>query len=110
MVKKVFSIFLVTSTFISANVYETNCIKCHKRLPVSIDKYFYRYLLKYSSERDVKNAMINYLKNPSKDDTVMPDAFISRFGVKKKSSLNEKELKEAIGSYWKKYKVIGKLK
>lgn len=110
MVKKVLLIFLLASTLSANNLYETNCMQCHNKLPVSIDKYFYRYLLKYSSEKDVKKAMSKYLKNPSKENTVMPEAFISRFGIKKKTSLNHRELKKAINSYWTKYKIFGKLK
>ena len=110
MVKKILIILLFSTTIVSANIYEKNCIKCHKKLPVSIDKYFYRYLLKYSSQKDVKNAIKTYLKNPSKNSTVMPEAFISRFGVKKKTTLNSKQLNRAIDIYWTKYKVFGKLK
>jgi len=95
---------------LEANIYKDNCVKCHERLPVSIDKYFYKYLLIYSSENDMKHAMINYLKVPIKETTVMSDSFISRFGVKRKTSLSEKELDEAIEIYWEKYKVFGKLK
>lgn len=94
---------------IFADVYENNCVKCHDKLPVSIDKYFYRYLLKYSSEKSVKKAMIDYLKDPNDDDTIMPDAFIKRFGIKQKTKLKDKELIEAIDIYWEKYKVFGKL-
>lgn len=93
-----------------ADVYKSNCIKCHRKLPVSIDKYFYRYLLKYSSERSVKSAMMDYLKKPNKDTTIMPEAFIKRFGVKKKTRLSDKQLKKALDTYWEKYKVFGKLK
>ena len=25
------------------NIYERNCVTCHNRIPVTIDKYFYRY-------------------------------------------------------------------
>jgi len=95
---------------LSANIYEKNCVQCHKDIPVSIDKYFYKYLLTYSSERDMKYAIINYLKVPLKETTIMSDSFISRFGVKKKSTLNEVELKKAVDIYWEKYKVFGKLK
>lgn len=91
-------------------VYETNCIKCHKRIPVSIDKYFYRYLLKYSSEKAVKNAMTEYLKKPSKDKTIMTNAHIRRFGLKRKTKLSDEKLQEALDIYWEKYKVFGKLK
>lgn len=101
-------VFLLSA--LHADIYQENCVSCHKRLPVSIDKYFYKYLLIYSGETDTKNAIINYLKVPVKETTVMSDSFISRFGVKKKTRLTEKELQEAVGTYWEKYKVFGKLK
>lgn len=110
MAKIVFTL-LSLALFLNANdIYENNCVACHKSLPVSIDKYFYRYLLKYSSERSVKEAMTTYLNNPTKETTIMPEAFIKRFGVKKATKLDEKQLAEALDIYWDKYKVFGKLK
>lgn len=109
MVKKII-IFVLLVLSLDANIYEENCVKCHVKLPVSIDKYFYKYLLIYSGENDMKYAMINYLKVPLKETTVMSDSFISRFGVKKKTTLTEQQLQEAIDIYWEKYKVFGKLK
>lgn len=97
-------------SLLDADVYEKNCVSCHKQIPVGIDKYFYRYLLKYSSENNLKKAMLEYMQAPSKESSVMPEAFISRFGIKKKSSLDKDELQEAIDIYWDKYKVFGKLK
>ncbi|ADG93564.1 conserved hypothetical protein [Arcobacter nitrofigilis DSM 7299] len=110
MVKITLILALFLNSFLFANVYEKNCVTCHNKLPVSIDKYFYRYLLKYSSKRAVNAAMLKYLKNPSKDTTIMPDAFISRFGIKNKSTLSDEELKKALDEYWDIYKVFGKLK
>ena len=110
MVKSVFlSLFFLISS-LHANIYEDNCVACHKRIPVSIDKYFYKYLLIYSGETDTKNAIINYLKVPVKETTVMSDSFISRFGVKQRTTLSEKQLQEAVDEYWQRYKVFGKLK
>ena len=114
MVRTIF-IILILISFVNAkqikqNVYESTCVKCHKKLPVSIDKYFYRYLLKYSSQKDVNKAMFSYMKNPSKEMTIMPQAFIKRFGVKNKTKLSSKQLQEALDIYWEKYKVFGKLK
>jgi hypothetical protein len=103
-------LFLLVLNSLNADTYQKNCLKCHNKLPVSIDKYFYRYLLKYSSERSVKVAMSEYFKNPNKNTTIMPDAFIKRFGIKKKTKLKDKELKKALDIYWAKYKVFGKLK
>ena len=110
MVKKIVVVLSLSAVLLNGNIYEINCVSCHNKLPVSIDKYFYRYLLKYSSETDVKKAMLHYLKSPSKETSVMGESFISRFGVKKKSSLGNRKLKKAINQYWTKYKVFGKLK
>lgn len=104
----VFSILMTVS--LPASVYENNCVGCHEELPVSIDKYFYRYLLKYSSKTGVKKAMKNYLLNPSEKDSVMGDAFINRFGIKNKTDLSTKQLEKALEDYWETYKVFGKLK
>ncbi|MBN2783092.1 MAG: hypothetical protein JXQ66_07620 [Campylobacterales bacterium] len=109
MVKTIFLSLLLATTLI-ADLYEQNCVKCHAKLPVSIDKYFYRYLLKYSSEKDTKEAMINYLTNPTKQSTVMPDSFIERFGVKQKTTLTPNELKEVIDIYWDRYDVSKRLR
>jgi hypothetical protein len=112
---KFFLVFFLSISFLMAEknndiIYDLNCVGCHKKMPVTIDKYFYRYLLKYSSEKDVKLAMFSYLKNPSKEKTIMAESFITRFGIKKKSKLSDEKLKDAINSYWDKYKIFGKLK
>ncbi len=110
MVRKVILAIFITIVHLKADLYEDKCIKCHKKLPVNIDKFFYRYLLRYSSEKDTKDAMIKYLINPSKDTTVMPQSFINRFGIKKKTTLSQKELSDVIDIYWDRYDVSKKLK
>ncbi len=109
MVKKLLIVVFIFNIYSYASSYEQNCVACHEKMIVSIDKYFYRYLLKYSSEKNVKSSLYEYLKNPSKDKTIMPDAFIKRYGIKGKSNLNDEELKKAIDEYWEIYKVFGKL-
>ncbi len=94
----------------SKNIYEKNCVRCHKRLQVGIDKFFYRYLLTYSSEKEVKKALKEYLKKPTKKKSLLADGLIRRFGVKRPTKLKDKKLDEAIKIYWEKYKLIGKLK
>lgn len=111
MVKIIIFLLINISIFANENlnVYEKNCVSCHNSLPVSIDKYFYRYLLKYSGEEQVKKSIFSYLKNPSKKTTIMPLSFIERFGVKNKTILSDDELKDAIDIYWDKYQVFNKL-
>lgn len=107
---KLILIFIISCISLKADIYEENCVSCHKDIPVSIDKYFYRYLLKYSSEKRIKNKMLDYLQYPSKDKTIMPEAFINRFGIKNSTKLTDDELIKAVNIYWEKYKVFGKLK
>ena len=109
MVKKVLFVCLLNVSLF-ASVYSDNCVECHAKMPVKIDKFFYRYLLKYSSEENLKNALMSYLKNPTKEKTILQEGLQNRFGVKEKTSLNDKDLKNAVDEYWEIYKVFGKLK
>lgn len=102
-----FSVFLFGN---QKNIYEKNCLGCHNKIPVTIDKYFYRYLLEYSSETDVKEAMFVFLKNPKQEDSLMSESLIKRFGLKRKTKLNDEDLKKALDIYWEEYKLFGKLK
>lgn len=109
MVKIVVMVFVIL-LHLQASVYKENCVKCHQSMPVKIDKFFYRYLLKYSSEIETKYAITEYLKNPKKENSILNAALLNRFGVKKKTTLSAKKLQEAIDEYWNIYKVFGKLK
>jgi hypothetical protein len=95
---------------LNADVFERECVYCHKMLSVSLKDTFFKYLLRYSSEKPVKSVMFYYLKNPSKELSVMPKEYIKIFGIKQKTDINDTELKKAIDIYWEKYKVFGKLK
>jgi len=109
MVRVLFFLSLIFNFSFSKNIYEKNCVSCHNKIPVSIDKYFYRYLLEYSSEKALKEAMFNFLKNPTRETSLMSEAFIKRFGLKKKTKLSNEELKEALNIYWDEYNLFGKL-
>ncbi len=107
---RIFIFAILFTLGLQASVYQKNCVSCHKKLPIKIDKFFYRYLLKYSSAIETKYALKLYLQNPKKENSILNPALLNRFGVKKKSKLSEKELKEAIDEYWETYKIFGKLK
>jgi len=109
MVKK-FLLLIFLSFFLNANIYEKNCVNCHKIYGPSLRKLFFDYLLIYSSEKRVKKAIFEYLKNPSVKKSVMNKEYIKKFGIKKRSKLSKKELKKAIDIYWERYKVIGRIK
>lgn len=104
---------LLVFALINANaktLYERDCVSCHEGMTITLDKFFFRYLLKYSSEERVKNAMTRYFKEPNADESILEPWLIKRIGVKKRTSLNEAQLREALDEYWKTYTVFGKLK
>ena len=115
MVKKLFVILVIFSAMLFAedtveqNIYENNCVTCHKPLSIGLDKIFFRYLIKYSSELSVKSAMIDFLKDPNIQTSAMTDEQLRLLGVKLKTRLDDKELEEAIDIYWEQYKIFGKL-
>jgi len=75
-----------------------------------MDKFFYLYLLKYSSAIETKYAMKLYLQNPKKKNSALTPALLKKFKIKKKTTLSKKELENAIDEYWEIYKIFGKLK
>ena len=116
MVKKMkmHKVIVVMTLFVgilsAENVYERNCIPCHKELPTSLQQMFKEYLLVYSGEQNVKAGIKHYLRYPNRSISVMSDLFIETFGVKKKTTLSPKELDKAVDIYWEKFKVFDKLK
>ncbi len=105
------TILLILSPLLSTdiNIYEQNCVKCHENMPVSLDKFFFNYLLKYSSERRVKQALRNYLKHPRRKASLATEELVSRYGLMPKTDLSDEDLRKAIDTYWDKYKVFGKI-
>jgi hypothetical protein len=93
-----------------ADVYERNCVACHKKLPVTLENFFFNYLLKYSSERKVKEALYAFLKHPTKKKALASEELIQRYGLMPATRLNDTDLRKAIDTYWETYKVFGKIK
>ncbi len=110
MVKNIIFLILLSSGLFSQNIYERNCVGCHKKLPTSLQRMFMNYLLVYGGEKNMKAGLKHYLAYPSKHISVMSDLFIDNYGVKAKTTLSSKELDEVLNIYWDKFKVFNKLK
>ena len=108
---RVFFIILFTLQFINAkDIYQENCVACHKVVLVDLKDMYFKYLKRYSSEKAIKSVMMYYLQNPDEDITVMPKEYIRLFGIKNRTSLNVEDLKKAIELYYSQYKLQGKIK
>lgn len=97
-----FLILFFMSMTLHADVYEENCKNCHFQQR-QMQMFMSRYTLKYSSEERIKQAIFDFLKDPKEGRSVMPLGFLSRWGVKEKTALSDKELKFAIDRYFDEY-------
>ena len=88
-------IVLVLTINLYAGGFEQNCIKCHFQTR-QLDMFMAKYTLNYSSEKRIKKAIFDYLKNPLMKNSVMPIGFLNRFGVKQRTNLDDEELKKSI--------------
>ena len=101
---KPIKIILITLIPISiwANSFEKNCLNCHFQ-QIQLQIFMSKYTLKYSSQEKIEKAIFDYIKNPSKETSVMPFGFLRRFGIKEETTLDDIELKKAINGYYKQY-------
>ncbi|MDX9742924.1 MAG: hypothetical protein RBT59_03830 [Arcobacteraceae bacterium] len=100
--------FLISHSLFGGN-FEKNCLECHFATE-QLKMFLERYEEKYGSEKEVKKAIFEYLKNPKKENSIMPNGFLRRFGVKEKSTLSDKELKSTVEIYYQMYAPKYKLK
>ena len=110
MVRKFVLSIVLAMHLMGYDIFDKECVYCHKMLSVSLKDTFFKFLLRYSSEKSVKSVMFYYLKHPTVEFSVMPKEYIKIFGIKQNSDLNDTQLKEAIDIYWERYKVFGKIK
>lgn len=101
---KITLLALMLATFLSASNFEENCLNCHSK-DFKFAMMMKKYTQKYSSERKIKEAIFEYLKNPSADKSVLPYEYINRFGVKEKTTLDDTTLREMIDIYYKMFNI-----
>jgi len=104
MVRAVFLSTLLLFYSFSEDSFKRECIPCHKERKISLKKIFFDYLLYFSSEREVKRNLKEFLLNPSSKKQLYKKAKLF------KHSLPLEIVEEAIDIYWERYKVIGKIK
>ncbi len=105
---RLFFLHLIVITFIEASSFEENCLSCHAN-EFQLNMFMKKYTLKYSSEKRIKKAISQYLKNPTYDKSVLPFGYLNRFGIKDKTSLEDKELQKMINIYYDKYNIKNKI-
>ena len=92
-----------------SSLLKENCLNCHSTQKIPSELIYRRYLLKYSTHTTIQQTLFEYLKNPTKETSIMPKQFFLKFPEKKPLDLNETVLQESIEAYLEYFDVGGKL-
>jgi len=109
MGKIVIFLMLFSAAFWADDTLDRDCLSCHKAQKIPSDLVYRRYLMKYSTKPKIKIAMLEYLKNPQRSQTIMPTQFFLRFPMKDKQDLDDKTLEIDIEQYLEKFDIKKKL-
>lgn len=105
---KIALLILMLFSFLNASTFEKNCLSCHGN-DFKFNMMMKKYTQKYSSENKIKEAIFNYLKDPTIEKSILPYEYINRFGTKEKTTLDDKTLREMIDIYYDKFNIQSKI-
>ncbi|WP_456433636.1 hypothetical protein [Nitratifractor sp.] len=112
---KIVFLFLILAATLTAksaeqNPFDRNCVPCHTSVGVSLRKTFMNALLVYSGKENMKAGLAYFLRYPRKDISVMGEKYFATHALKEPTTLDRRELEEALEIFWERYKVIGHLR
>jgi len=102
-------IFITLTLLAQSADLKKDCLKCHKEQKIPSYVTYKRYLMKYSTKEKIADAMFKYLKNPKKENSVLPPQFFLKFSIKKPTSIDDETLKKDIESFIEKFDVKRRL-
>lgn len=102
-------ITLITLVSAEETLLQQNCLNCHKEQQIPSALIYKRYLMKYSTDARMAEAMFTYMKDPKRDHAIMPAPFFLKSPMKEKLGLDDAVLKQSIKAYLKKYDLKKKL-
>jgi hypothetical protein len=88
---------------------EDKCLKCHAQDQVPNELIYKRYLVKYSTQDAMKQVILKYLKDPRKENSVMPPPFFLKFPMKKALEMNDVMLERNTRAFLKTFDMKKKL-
>ena len=88
---------------------QTNCLLCHAEDQIPNTLIYRRYLMKYSTKEAVSKAILKYLKDPKKENSIMPPPFFSKFPMKETLDLDDATLEQNIRTFMEMFDVKNKL-
>jgi len=92
----------------NSTILQNKCLSCHKSGQIPDELIYRRYLMVYSTQERMENAIFVYMKNPNKKNSVMHHPFFFKFPMKKKSNLDDETLRKMINAYLVKFDIKSK--
>lgn len=108
--EKVVLVFTVFLSFLWANDLDKYCLNCHIKNRLPTELIYKRYLMKYSTDKNMKKAIFYYLKNPDPKNSIMPQEFFLKFAPKRTIDINDTKAQTLIEQFLKKYDIKKRLK
>jgi hypothetical protein len=102
-------LFAKESNIQDNKAFENSCLSCHKQQQIPSGLIYKRYLMKYSTHKNMKEAMFSYLKDPKKEYSIMPAPFFLKFPMKEKIPLDDRTLHKYIQMYLEQFDIKKKL-
>ncbi|MDQ7046729.1 MAG: hypothetical protein Q9M39_03590 [Sulfurovum sp.] len=104
------SVFAVNISIDDKQQLQKNCLQCHHNEQIPNGLIYRRYLMKYSTEEAIKTAILKYLKDPKKENSIMPHPFFSKFSMKKVLALDDESLRKNIQTFLDTFDIKKKLR
>jgi len=84
---------------------QVTCLDCHLKEQIPDDLIYRRYLMEYSTPTNMKVAIKTYLKNPQKENSIMPPPFFLKFPMKEALQLEDNKLEKNIDAFLQHYDI-----
>ncbi len=75
---------------------QSKCLDCHIQEQIPTQLIYRRYLMTYSTQEEMSKAIFSYMKDPQKENSIMPPPFFYKFPMKKVLDMDDASLKENI--------------
>lgn len=108
MIKLLLPFIMLTMLNATPN-FDKQCLACHQKMEIPFSSFYMQYLLNFSSNIRVKEAMFYFLKEPIAGQSMMDSAIIREYGLMPRLKISDETLKSLIDDYVKQYDVKRKL-
>ena len=94
-----YSQLFAKKTSVEVENLHKNCLECHIQEQIPTPLIYRRYLMKYSTKEEMQKAIFRYMKNPLKENSIMPPPFFYKFPMKGAIEMDDETLHRHISTF-----------